>query len=125
MLNLLTKFCVLWGAVVIATFLVLAKPANAQGLYIEGGVDCASWLQARAQPSSGMAFESYVLGTLNGLTMGVGLDFWRADGNLITRQQAYLWVDNYCRANPLSNVLSATLALFKERTGTARWEKIR
>jgi len=50
--------------------------------------------------------------------MGKREEFWRAGGKLgPSRESVYLWVDNYCRANPFNELVTGAHALFDERTG--------
>jgi hypothetical protein len=101
-------------------FAVLVGPTSdvsAKPVYIEGPLDCGQWITARSQGQAGYV-EHYVLGVLNGLSVGLDAEFWHARGSLISREAAYLWVDNYCRQHPLGPVVTAALALFESRSAT-------
>ena len=86
-----------------------------QGIWTEGTVDCGMWVTARKQ-NSAQAFEGHLLGLLNGLALGRRVDIWRAEGVPMSRDQAYLWMDNYCQSNPLSHVVSGAVMLADEKT---------
>jgi hypothetical protein len=94
-----------------------------------GGADCGLWAKARKEPApAAAALQADVIGFLNGLTFGTNREFWgyglhqttgvpgqRARGS-ITRDSVYLWLDNYCNANPLSGVYLGAITLFKEHS---------
>lgn len=100
-----------------ATILVTGH-SHAQGVIVEGGLDCGEWVEARTKSTSGH-IEHYLLGLMNGLALGHGVEFWRADGTKISRKAVYLWMDGYCRQNPLSHVVTGAVSLYMERSG---WE---
>jgi hypothetical protein len=114
---IVNAFAVLQAMVVGLAILPPAALAQ-QGITAEGITDCASWVTSR---TAGRAeyLEHYLLGLLNGLALGSGIEFWRAGGVKVSREQAYLWMDNYCRNNPLSNPITGAFALMNERTGNA------
>ena len=85
-------------------------------VYIEGISDCGEWAVAR-KTNLAMALEHYVIGVLNGMSFATQKEFWQAKGVRISREAAYLWMDNYCQSHPFETILGATIALFRERTG--------
>jgi len=85
-------------------------------VHVEGISDCGEWLASRQQKTS-IAFEHYVLGMLNGLTMGADREFWNADGRAMSRDAAYFWIDGYCRSHPTDLLTTAVVTFFNERTG--------
>lgn len=96
----------------------LATPVRAQEIWLHQDVDCGSWIQAReSRNAEAAAWEFLVVGMLNGMSMGSAEDFWKATGLDISDDQAFLWVDKYCRENPLNSVILAVIGLFRERTG--------
>jgi hypothetical protein len=110
---------VIFAAAALAIGLPNGKSAHAQpGLTIEGSADCGDWINARARNQS-VTLEHYLLGLLNGMVMGSSIEFWRAGGTKVSREQVYLWMDNYCRSSPLSSPLDGAVSLINERTGRA------
>ena len=106
-------------SVVVATILAIilgTTSVHAGWVYIEGTLDCGMWTKARGEQVA-TALEQYVLGLLNGLSLGHGIDFWRADGWVLSRDAVYAWMDNYCQKNQLEDVVPATVQLYKERSG--------
>ena len=89
--------------------------ADGELLSIEGKTDCGSWISARKNDRS-VAYEHYVLGLLNDMVMGSKMDFWRAKGSKLKRDQVYLWMDNYCSKNPLSGPFEGAMELMNEQT---------
>ena len=102
--------------------LLCSETLFAQGITLEGSIDCGLWVQARTEHHA-EALEHYVIGFLNGLAVAARIDFWRA-GPRISREQVYLWMDNYCRNTPLSGPIQGAIALINERTGGA-WDRRR
>ena len=83
---------------------------------VRGNIDCARWLTPDSAVG-GLANKSWLVGYLSGLSMGLTADKQRKPVNFfegVTNDQLYLWMDNYCRANPLSSVMGGTGDLFQE-----------
>jgi len=93
--------------------LLLSSMANASTIF--GGYDCGQWVN-RPRGNSSPA-ESWVIGYLSGLNVA----HERARMSppdpldaLNSADQAYLWLDNFCRANPLRKLDGAANELFAE-----------
>ena len=110
------------AALAVLVSILRSEPVLAQGIMLEGSIDCGLWMQARTE-SRAEALEHYLIGFLNGLALAARIDFWRA-GPRLSRQQIYLWMDNYCRSTPLSSPVQGAIALINERTGGA-WDRRR
>ena len=54
---------------------------------------------------------------MNGLALGLRSEFWRADGNKISRESVFVWMDGYCREHPLQGVITGAFVLYGERSG--------
>ena len=91
--------------------------------HVEGILDCGLWIAAR-KTNDAAALEHFLLGLLNGISLGSNVEFWRARGLPISREQAYLWMDGYCAKNPLKEVYEGAFALMSERTGGAYSRKL-
>lgn len=91
-------------------------PAHAANLWIEGGLDCGQWLQARQDKQSDV-YEGYVIGVLNGMSMGSGVSIWRHQPS--QKVQMFFWLDEYCRTSPLKNTLQALVDFANEVTNGA------
>jgi hypothetical protein len=83
------------GLLVLVTALLLililtTGQANSQGaVHIEGIVDCGEWVKARTDAQAGY-LEHYLIGLINGLTLGRNLEFWHANGSRLSREAVYL-----------------------------------
>ena len=97
------------AAVLIFTSLV----ADAQ-VTIVGTIDCGSWVSSRK--SNNQLMQEWLLGFINGISLGANMELWDANGQTITHQQMYLWMDNYCTKNPLNSVVQGSVELMNERT---------
>lgn len=64
---------------------------------------CGVWIKERQNGRGGISSQTWLVGYLSGLAVGSGKDFMNGTDN----DSIYLWVDNYCRANPLEHLLSA------------------
>ena len=89
-------------------------------MQIEGIADCGVWVQSRTARLS-QSLEHYLVGLLNGMVMGSGLNFWRSGGP-VSREQVYLWMDNFCRNQPLNNLIGGAVRLVNERTNGG-WDR--
>ena len=101
--------------IAIAVAMATTSSSSAEGIYVEGLLDCGRWLDGRKQNAS-IAIEHYLVGLLNGLSLSSGVEFWRAGGVSIGREQVYYWMDNFCRADPLSTVVRGSIELINQRT---------
>ena len=92
---------------------VLSCPgqAAAYSMVGPGGVSCGSWVQARRGSSPDYAQEGWVLGFLSGVGfMGAP----RQDPlNGMDAAGVFVWLDNYCLANPLASLAAASAAFFQ------------
>lgn len=79
---------------------------NSNAVISIGNHGCGEWIKSRAEHTSSW-YEHWFSGYISGLAAGTGIDIL-AD---ITNESLFLWVDNYCRANPLDLVGNAAYRL--------------
>jgi hypothetical protein len=90
-----------------ASFISQAVPA----VEVRGGPSCGSWVQERqVRDWPSVANELWLVGFLSGLAVGSNHEILAGKDN----PSLFLWVDNYCRANPLKEVADAGFALATE-----------
>jgi hypothetical protein len=89
--------------------------STGQRIWVETPEDCGEWLKARKLKRSS-PHEAHLVGLLSGMAIGRMTDIWRAQGNPMTREQAYSWMDQYCQSNPRSRVVVGAEVLANERT---------
>lgn len=97
----------------IGLVVVIASAPLAMAQTTIGDYDCGQWVN-----NKGPASKSWLLGYLTGLNM-MAADLKsnpKRDhlDKLNSADQAYLWMDNYCRANPLKRVSQGATALYIE-----------
>lgn len=82
-----------------------------------GVPDCGEWLR---KPNP--AHKAWLLGFLSGQSFAWGMDKKPGDplGQMQSAQQAYAWMDNFCRANPLERLDIGAGVLFIELTARDR-----
>jgi len=93
--------------------LVFTPCLNAQTVF--GPPDCGQWVNA--QPVQRPVYRSWLLGYLSGLNVRNDMANLRPRDpldKLSSAEQAYVWMDNYCRSNPLSKVTVGGWTLFQE-----------
>ena len=74
-----------------------------------GKPDCGRWIN---QPDD--LYKAWLTGYLSGInTVASGNSYDPLD-QLSSAEQAYLWMDNYCRANPLNDVGAGAVKLYRE-----------
>ena len=107
----------------VATAFLFADPAHSAGIYTSGPLDGGSWAENRTQGTA-VVFEGYLQGTMNGLALGSGTEFWNATGSMLKPEQVFLWMDKFCRENPLKDVINGAVTLMNEHTdGAYRWSQ--
>jgi hypothetical protein len=89
--------------------------ANAQGIFIQGNIDCGMWIEARSKRMA-ITFEHFIVGMVNGLAVGSELDIWRGKGIAVTQEQYFYWMDGYCKNKPLNSVLQGVNDFANEMT---------
>ena len=90
--------------------------AHGANLNIEGRIDCGQWLQAR-QAQQSIVYQGYVIGVLNGMSMGSGVSIWPGRPN--QRVHLFFWLDEYCRTSPLKDTIEALVDFANEVTNGA------
>ena len=77
-----------------------------------GAVDCEKWLTKNS------VYEKiWLVGFMSGLNFMHELNNRGGDdplGQVKSSEKIFLWMDNYCRANPLKTVLDGALHLYNE-----------
>jgi hypothetical protein len=74
-----------------------------------GAPDCGTWVQNQS-----FLYRAWLLGFMSGknnIWMGTPADPLQS---IQSGQQIILWMDNYCRAHPLDNVVDGANALWHE-----------
>lgn len=87
----------------------------ATGFTYIGSASCGDWVQNRtgggdAKLLLSTAQKFWLLGYLSGVANGSGVDFMRTSD----AASFELWMDNYCRDNPLDNVADGAVKLARE-----------
>ncbi|MFZ3320740.1 MAG: hypothetical protein WA190_00100 [Usitatibacter sp.] len=88
---------------------------NCLAVYSGAWIDCGTWTNGQGTNVADYQ-HFYLTGLMDGLALGRGREFWRADGIEVSRDQVALWMDKYCRENPLNYVITGAVQLFDERT---------
>lgn len=76
-----------------------------------GSYDCGQWVNAKDNNK-----KAWLMGYVSGLNT----EFYESSGRkdplnkLNSAEQMFLWVENYCEANPLSDLKSAGYKLLEE-----------
>jgi hypothetical protein len=89
-------------------FLFVAGESNA--VTNLGAPSCGKWTEDLAYPPYRLYRQIWLEGFLSGAAAGTGEDVLKVSD----RQSITLWMDNYCRANPLNSVHEGGVALFVE-----------
>ena len=100
----------------LALALMLTSGMSAgQRIWVETAEDCGEWIKARALKRSSPQ-EARLVGLLDGMAIGRMTEIWKAQGNPMSKEQVYAWMDQYCQANPLSRIVIGAEELANERT---------
>jgi hypothetical protein len=105
---------------VIAIAVFSCSSTNASAVQIRGVGSCGEWITETTETptkfNTRFYDEAWLIGYLSGLAVGTNTDFLAGTDH----QSIYLWVTNYCQANPLDDLAKAAKALYmklKERKG--------
>ena len=102
---------------VLTLCLFFSYPTQAsKGIVTKGILDCGLWLDAR-RGNNAISLEHYLVGLINGLALGRGIEIWYAKGIEVNERQLHYWMDSYCARNPMRGVLEGAVEFTKERTG--------
>ena len=100
-------------------FILLISPITYSGeFYINGITDCGTWYEGRSKGGASN-LEAFVQGYVNGAVMATGVEIWHAKGVVTSPQALYLFVDNYCKSNPLESIVSASWDFINKKTNNA------
>jgi hypothetical protein len=79
--------------------------------------NCAAWVKPETNAPE-LDNRAWLIGFLSGANMAFSLNADHKHFNYfggITTGQIYLWIDNYCRTNPLSSAMYSVGELVQER----------
>lgn len=90
---------------------LLLTAQEVQAIQVRGAASCGNWVTYRQQGSASTSFvRGWILGYLSGQAVGKNQDVvTKADPDSM-----FLWIDNYCRSNPLKDLDDAADRLFLE-----------
>lgn len=92
--------------------ILLTLPLLSQGQTAFGAPDCGQWVK-----DSTTNRKAWLMGYMSGLNVAHELSDSKPKdplNKMRSAEQAFLWVDNYCRANPMRTVAFAGWELFQE-----------
>lgn len=94
---------------VVFALAMLAPPARTQGItfFTTGDGSCGEWVEARTE-----SHIHWLNGYLSGINSGKGGRTDMLKG--VTPSSVSVWMDNYCRSNPLERVSQAANLLASE-----------
>ena len=99
----------------LCVMLATTHPAFSRSISVHASIDCSQWAEAR-KIKNGSLYEAFLVGILNGLSVGSGTEFWFAKDVELRREQVFYWMDRYCENNPLKDLFSGSVKLMNERT---------
>lgn len=111
------------NAALTAILLFVITPVNSQGTgathhtTFGNGGDCARWIKTTGTEAD-WNNRHWLAGHISGLNTGaINSGASKIDAlKGISTEQLLLWMDNYCKANPLKNVKAGAWALYLELT---------
>lgn len=102
----LKKTCTVF--LVVLGLMLTAMELGAKTIEVRGIRSCGEWVSDREALALGN--QTWLVGYLSGLAVATNKQILSGTDN----QSIYLWVDNYCRANPLRSLPDAGTALYFE-----------
>ena len=94
---------------IILLLLIASVSNSASAVSYMGNTPCGKWVKDRSSGRVGdqLASVGWLIGYLNGVAVWSDVDILlKADG-----ESLMLWMDNYCKANPLESVAHGGLLL--------------
>ncbi len=96
---------------------MMSVTAPSWAVTIRGMTGCGEWVKERKEARArAWQSEQWLMGYLSGASAGLGVEFWKKGGNTLDSESVFLWMDNYCRANPLKDTQDGANTLFLEHT---------
>ena len=89
---------------------LLLSHSLSYGMISIGAYDCGQWFVKKE------VAKAWLLGYLSGINAMLGDDKKKYDplDKLNSAEQAFLWMDNYCKRNPLNTITTGALDLYLE-----------
>lgn len=95
---------------ILAVCLMLSGVVNtANAVEVRGMCSCGTWIQEKKTNASHIS-QLWLLGFMSGLAVGLEKDIIKKTDN----SSIFLWMDNYCQANPLKDIEDGGIALSAE-----------
>jgi len=93
------------------TLILSSMPSSANVNVIAQGISCGEWVKARHEKGLETVIKTnWLWGFLSGMSVGRGNDVLK----ISEVESYYLWMDNYCIANPLEDIADGAIALHVE-----------
>jgi hypothetical protein len=92
----------------IPLLLLALLASSSQSATLFGAYDCSQWFSLTQDPLP----KTWLLGYLSG--MDYATPTHSALDRLKSAEQAYLWIDNYCKANPSKKISDGAKQLYNE-----------
>lgn len=101
--------------IVFAALLFTSLPCSAQPFFVIGAgmKSCGNWTEAVQNPSVRAQYGSWVLGFLS----GSNLQSSSVQGTVTDAEAAVAFIDEYCKHNPLHQIVWGAAALVQESGG--------
>jgi hypothetical protein len=111
---------VLIAAIAISAMVPLESCHGSQGVEIYGDRSCGEWVKVRSSNTTSSTVntsfqeswlqENWLLGYLSGMVFMSFKNVLKGT----ERESLFLWMDNFCRTNPLKSIAQGSNELFKE-----------
>jgi hypothetical protein len=98
---------------------LLYQSASAE--WVRGDPGCAEWVKPENNARQ-LENRAWLIGFLSGVNMGLTMNSSETigkrtteNGFVLTNEQIFLWMDKYCRTNPLSSAMYGAGELMQDR----------
>jgi hypothetical protein len=108
--------------IVLAAMGLALGTGTAWGVTVKASVNCSTWTAERqmekgAEKTRSLFNRRWLIGYLSGMAAGRNKEFWDApNAGPLDYEAVFVWMDNYCRANPPRDIAEGAQKLFNERT---------
>jgi hypothetical protein len=108
--------------IVLAGMVLLLFSEMPLAVSVKASASCGVWVTERekekgAEKLGSLFNRRWLIGYLSGLASGRNKEFWDIpNASPLDYEAVFLWMDDYCRANPQKDIADGAARLFNERT---------
>jgi hypothetical protein len=88
-----------FGVALVVAVGISSAASDSFGVTVRGSQSCGVWLSVQ-QKNARLQSETWLIGFLSGIAVALDSNFLKGTDN----ESIFLWMDNFCRKNPLEQI---------------------